>query len=138
MKSMPPSTSFFTSLAVWAGSSPMLGLMIVPMTGPCAMPVSFRVPAIPKAGPGQARAKAAGSFSPVIRRPETCLSSNRLPAMVASRLGSEGPILPSGQDSSSRQRRFPDRFQQLQPLDPRAGALLQRLRLIGQRQKRAA
>ena len=63
-----------------------------------------RVPLMPKAGPGQAAAKAAGTARSSRRRPETCRSSNRLPAMVAIRLGSDGPRLASGQDRSSVQR----------------------------------
>ena len=36
------------------------------------------------------------------RSPENCRSSNRLPATVATRLGSDGPILSIGQESVTR------------------------------------
>ena len=101
---MPPATSSRTVSAVCAGDRPTLGLTMVPISGPVATPASRRVPAMPKAGPGAAAANAAGSRRSSSRSPETWRSSNRLPATVDTRLGSEGPKLSSGQDSVSRQR----------------------------------
>ena len=44
----------------------------------------------------------AGSRMSRSRRPESCRNSNRLPATVATRLGSDAPILSIGQDSVTR------------------------------------
>ncbi|NBS66852.1 MAG: prepilin-type N-terminal cleavage/methylation domain-containing protein [Betaproteobacteria bacterium] len=52
MKSMPPSTNRRTCSAVSRGFRPTLGLMMVPIKGPCGTPLNCRVPGIANAGPG--------------------------------------------------------------------------------------
>jgi hypothetical protein len=52
MKSMPPAISSRACCAVSAGDRRTLGLMMVPISGPRATPLSRRVPSMPKAGPG--------------------------------------------------------------------------------------
>ena len=84
-----------------------------------------------------------------MRRPENCCNSNRLPATVATRLGSDGPRFcerPRQLDLAavidrprlrSRQARRGDILERGEPLDPRPGACLEFRGFAGNRDEGA-
>ena len=78
---------------------------MVPISGRPSTPESRRVPATPNCGPGYFAANASGSVMSSSRSPLKGRSSNRLPATVATRLGSDAPKLSSGHDSTTSARR---------------------------------
>ena len=75
MKSSPASARSRTSGRSSAMDNPMLGLMIVPMSGRSTTPASRRVPSMPKPGPGYRAANAGGSSRSTSRTPDNSWSS---------------------------------------------------------------
>ena len=101
MKSTPAAHRLSTSSAVCGAVRPMLGLMMVPISGRPKTFASWRVPSIPNEGPPKVAAYAGGRSKSSRRSPVTSPSSNRLPAIVASRLGRLAPTLSTGKAIST-------------------------------------
>ena len=152
MKSSPAPIRVFTSAAVSSGERPTLGLTIVPMIGRPSTPASRRVPSTPNCGPGIGFAEGGGQFEvdqlqagelaqfvQVARDGREQIRERRPHVLQRERQDHLGPTIPgrlAPRAAGARQARPLDRLQFGDPLDPRAEAFAEFLRLAGHADER--